>query len=58
MTTCKNCPLGKPETCVQDLGESVGWQWWPRNTDSWKTCHFNFMEGKEFDPYEHLRRKG
>jgi hypothetical protein len=58
MITCDKCPI-KPDNdlCVQNLGECCGWQWWERTDESYKTCHFNFTECKENDPYIHKRNK-
>ena len=53
---CKDCPL-KDDMCVQNLGESVGWQWWKRTDESFRDCHFNYTEGKTHDPYLQHRKK-
>jgi hypothetical protein len=54
---CANCPLRDDENlCVQYLGESFGWQWFTRTDASAENCHFNFMDGKEHDPYIYKRK--
>jgi hypothetical protein len=59
MVTCDECKLTckKENSCMQWLGESIGWQWFPRTNDSYKDCHFNHCENSSYDPYEQYRKE-
>jgi hypothetical protein len=42
--------------CIQWLGEAIGWRRLQRTDESPKDCHYNYTEGKEDDPYKHMRK--
>lgn len=57
MQQCDGCPMRDVDNlCVQWLGEAIGWQWLQRTDESPNYCHYNYMEGKEDDPYNRKRK--